>query len=43
MTVMSHLYHPHERAVEYEWRGHPFHAYTITYELDPGHRPFARP
>ncbi len=35
MSVVSHLHDPHEGAVEYEWRGRPFYAYTITYDFNP--------
>jgi hypothetical protein len=35
MTVVSHLHDPHDRAVEYEWNGKTFYAYTISYEFNP--------
>ncbi|GAB5404412.1 MAG: hypothetical protein Aurels2KO_26430 [Aureliella sp.] len=35
LTVVSHLHHPNDKAVKYEWNGNPFYSYTITNEFNP--------
>ena len=36
MTVVSHLCFLSNAAVEYDWHGHPFYAYTICYDFESG-------
>lgn len=35
MTVVAHLNAPTTGTVEYQWRGRPFHSYTICYAFEP--------